>query len=121
MKRRIDEKNRIEIPSTFLSNLAIKPNDYVDLILVNDVISLRKVPDDNFKKPQQVQGIDVTSTSNTITISWIHNNSNNITFYIYRSESEIFPIVLSQPTYVTSLRKWIDYNVQPYIIIKSWL
>ena len=56
MQRRIDEKGRLEIPKTFLDNLGTKTNDYVDLILVNDVISLRKVPDNNLKKPQQVQG-----------------------------------------------------------------
>lgn len=116
MKRQIDDKGRLEIPRTFLQNLDIKTNDYVDIILVNGVISLRKVQDDNLKKPQQVQGIEVTATSNTITLSWIYNNSNNITFYIYRSESNTFPIVLSQPTYVTSLRKWIDYNVVPSTI-----
>ncbi len=113
MKRQIDDKGRLEIPNTFLNNLNIKTNDYVDLILVDDVISLRKAPDDNLNKPQQVQGIDVTATSNTITLSWIYNKSDNIIFYIFKSESSNFALILNNPHQVTTLKRWTDFDVLP--------
>ena len=111
MQRQIDDKGRLVIPKTFLDNLNIKPNDFVDLILVNNVLSLRKALSTDNKKLQQIQAIDIIATSSSITLSWNYQKSDNILFYIFKSESNQFAMVINNPHQVTSLKHWTDYDV----------
>ena len=112
MQLQIDDKCRLLIPKTFLDNLNIKPNDFVDLILVNNVLSMRKSPNtDHLKKLPQIQAIDATATSNSITLSWNYDKSDDRLFYIFKSENKQFNIVLNNPHQVTSLKHWTDFSV----------
>ncbi len=111
MQRQIDDKGRLTIPATFLQNLTLKNNDYVDLILVNDVISIRKASTDHPKKLPQIEAIETTATSNSITLKWNYEKSDNILFYIFKSQNKQFNIELNNPHSVTALKHWTDFDV----------
>lgn len=108
MKRQLIN-GRLEIPRTFLNNMKVKDNDYIDIIMVNDIIALHKSPD-TLLQPKQVQGISVNAIGNSLELTWSYETDS--LFYIFKGTTNNVQVTLNQPyQVVASLKRWTDYEV----------